>query len=458
MEKDFLFGAATSAYQIEGAAFEDGRGLSIWDHFSQQRNKVVGGDTGNRACNHYHLWQQDVALMKALNLGAYRFSIAWPRVQPDGQGKVNQRGLDFYSRLVDGLLEANITPFITLFHWDLPLALYQLNKGFVHRDTCQRFADYVEIVVGALGDRVKNWITINEPFEHAAFGYLLGSHAPGHHSLGQFLSVMHHQLLAHGMAVERIRALSAKAQVGITLSLTPILPATERKKDVWAASFGNQLLNHITLSPLLKGGYPTELLQRLQWFWPKMQDNDLAVISQPTDFVGVNHYNCEYASHRWYVPFLKSWITGSKPGIDNKQGESEQHTAMGWEVNPNGMRQVLSWLREDYGNPPTYITENGAAYTDVLANGQVHDPLRMQYLKTHIAAVMDCRAKGSDVRGYFAWSLLDNFEWATGYSKRFGLVYVDYPSQHRVIKESGHWYGNFIRSYQQQGGVDNVGT
>lgn len=447
----FLFGASTSAYQIEGAAKEAGKGPSIWDEFTHKKGNILSGDTGDVACDHYHRYAEDISLMQSLNLDAYRFSLSWARIMPEGKGKVNQAGLDFYRRLVDGLLEANITPFVTLFHWDLPLALYRENRGFVHRDTARYFADYVDVVLDALGDRVHNWITINEPFEHAAFGHLLGSHAPGHHRLGHFLKVMHHQLLGHGLAMARIRQRGAHHKAGITVSLTPILPNSPSPKDQWAADFGNQLLNYITLDPLYGKGYPKELQRKLRWFWPQVTEEDLSVIATPTDFIGVNHYNCEYASHKWYIPFLNSWISGSKPGIES-QNESESCTAMGWEVNPKGMETVLGWLQQDYGNPPVYITENGAAYTDSKINGQVSDPLRQQYLARHIDSVAKMKRDGADIRGYFAWSLLDNFEWATGFNRRFGLIHVDYATQQRVIKQSGQWYSEFIAECRQRQG------
>lgn len=451
LANNFIFGAATSAYQIEGAINEDGRGPSIWDDFSCKKGKVVGNDSGETACDHYHRYAEDVQLMSQLNLQAYRFSISWSRILPQGRGQVNQAGVDFYKRLIDKLLAANITPFATLFHWDMPTAIYQLNGGFIHRDTCEYFADYTEVVLNALGDRVKHWITINEPFEHAAFGHLLGSHAPGKHSMKAFLQVMHHQLLGHGAAIERIRSISPDAKAGITLSLTPILPVTESPKDQWAANFGNQLLNKITLDPLYKQQYPAELQQKLAWFWPKIEHNDLTQIAQKTDFVGVNHYNCEYAQHRWYIPFLNSWISGSKPGID-LSNDGKVRTAMGWEIRPQGMADVLCWLREDYGNPAVYITENGSAFDDILEKGKVHDIQRINYFKAYLQEVSKARTLGSDLRGYFAWSLLDNFEWATGFSKRFGLIHVDYTSQQRTIKDSGHWYQQLISQLQAQKG------
>lgn len=450
LPNDFIFGAATSAYQIEGAVDKDGRGPSIWDDFCRQKARIQSGHSGATACDHYHRYREDIDIMAQLGLQAYRFSIAWPRIFPEGRGKINQCGLDFYKRLVDGLLEKNIRPYATLFHWDMPSALYRSHRGFVSRDTCSFFADYVETVVGQLGDRVKDWITLNEPFEHACLGHLVGSHAPGKHSLKQYLQVMHHQLLAHGMAVQRIRQVSPAASVGITLSITPILPNSDTEKDAWAAQFGNQLLNHITLGPLYKQAYPEEMQRRLRWFWPKTEDNDLAVISQPTDFVGINHYNCERASHRWYIPFLNLWISGANNTCGEHEKNGKQYTAMGWQVEPEGMAQALRMLREDYGNPTVLITENGAAFEDSLREGSVDDKKRIAYFEQYLNEVLQARHIGSKIQGYFAWSLLDNFEWATGYTKRFGLVHVDYNSQQRTIKNSGHWYAKLIQQHRQQ--------
>ncbi|WP_045825734.1 GH1 family beta-glucosidase [Teredinibacter turnerae] len=445
LPEDFIFGAATSAFQIEGAVNEDGRGPSIWDEFTAKKGRIRSGHNAVTACDHYHRFETDVDLMKRMRLQAYRFSVAWPRIMPTGTGSVNMAGLDFYSRLTDSLLEAGIEPFATLFHWDMPLSIYQNNGGFISRDTCDYFADYVEVVVKVLGDRIKNWITLNEPFEHACFGHLLGNHAPGHHRMGHFLKAMHHQLLAHGKAVERIRSISDESKVGITLSLTPILPSSDSANDKWAAEFGNQLLNHITLSALYKGRYPEELQQRLRWFWPKIEDGDMALIGTPSDFVGVNHYNCEYASHRWYIPFLKSWISGANAADAEYEQGGKWYTAMGWEVNPWGMYEVLRMLREDYGNPEVYITENGAAFEDTLVNGEVNDSKRIEYFQGYFAEVIHACGIGSKIKGYFAWSLLDNFEWAEGYEKRFGLIHVDYETQKRTLKDSALWYSWLIK-------------
>ncbi|WP_428239642.1 GH1 family beta-glucosidase [Gynuella sp.] len=448
LPKDFIWGAATSALQIEGATGLDGRGRSIWDTFSKRRGKIRAGDHPEQACEHYHRYSQDIRLMRRLNLQAYRLSIAWPRIFPRGRGRINHAGLDYYKRLTDELLNAGIRPFVTLFHWDMPQALYDSHRGFLHRDMAAIFADYVETVVRGLGDRVKDWITLNEPFEHAALGHLTGDHAPGRRSLSGYFTVMHHQLLGHGLALQRIRALAPDARVGITLSQTPIHPASGRQRDQWAAGFANQLINRITLDPLLKGKYPEQVQRRMRWFWPKVTAADLNCIHQPLDFLGINHYSCEFASYRWYIPFLRCWINGAAVAEQEAEIDGRRYTAMGWEVKPEGMAEVLRMLRQEYANPEVIITENGAAFEDQLIDGRVSDPKRIDYLRSYIAEVNRARADGSNVTGYFVWSLMDNFEWAAGYQKRFGLIHVDYPSQRRTIKDSGYWYARLIAEHK----------
>jgi beta-glucosidase len=446
----FKFGAATSAYQIEGAVRDDGRGVSIWDEFCARKGAIRGGENGDRACEHYARYRQDAALMRQLGLQSYRFSIAWPRVIPNGTGPVNHQGLSFYQRLVDELLGAGITPFVTLFHWDMPAALMQRYGGFLDRRVAEDFAEYAEVVVRALGDRVKHWITINEPFEHGFFGYVTGMHAPGLRRPWAYPTVIHHQLLAHGMAVERIRADCPGAQVGIALSLTPIHPAADGDsiKNHTAARTANEFLNFITLDPLLRGRYPEDLRRRLRWFWPRIGPDDMQRIQAPLDFIGINNYQREHARFNRWIPFLQSWITGGGAIAENETvRDGVQYTAMGWEVHPPALHEVLSWLRRDYGNPPVYITENGAAFDDALIDGVVDDPKRVEYIAAHLAEVRRAIAEGADVRGYFVWSLLDNFEWAAGHSKRFGLVHVDYESQTRTVKTSGQWYANQIRAH-----------
>jgi beta-glucosidase len=438
----FTFGAATSAYQVEGATGVDGRGVSIWDE--------IGGANGDRASDHYFRFRQDVALMRKLGLQSYRFSIAWPRVLPNGTGTVKRAGLDFYKRLLDELLAAGITPFVTLFHWDMPAALMRKYGGFLDRRAADDFADYAEIVVRALGDRVKHWITLNDPFEHAFLGYVTAAHAPGRRRPWSYLSVMHHQLLAHGMAVERIRRDSPGALAGIALGLTPVHPATEgnAEKNWTAAVTANELRNFVTLDPLLRGCYPEELCRRLRWFMPSTANDDLKRIQAPLDFIGINNYRREHARCSRWMPFLKSWISeGGHIAESESTREDVQYTSMGWEVHPAALREVLSWLRRGYDNPAVYITENGAACDDSLIDGAVHDSQRIAYIAAHLMEVQQAIGHGSDVRGYFVRSLLDGYEWAEGYSKRFGIVHVDFDSQVRTIKSSGSWYAKQIRDH-----------
>jgi beta-glucosidase len=433
----FVFGAATSAYQIEGAAQEDGRGPSIWDTLVRQRPALARPHSPAVAANHYHLYRDDVALAKALGLQAYRFSIAWPRVLPTGRGALNLRGLDFYRRLVGELLDAGIEPVPTLFHWDLPQPL-QDEGGFMRRGIADDFARYVDVVVQALGGQVKRWITLNEPWEFAFLGHGMGWHAPGHRRPWNFLKLMHHQLLAHAKAVEVIRARAPDAQVGITLSQTPIHPSRPGPADQAAADFGNDFFNRVTLDPLLRGQYPERLWRRFAGLRPRVEADDLARIATPLDFIGVNNYQRERVRAAPWIPLLRAWLQPD-PAIG-----PEGRTAMGWEIYPEGLHEVLTWLRTEYGNPPVIVTENGAAFDDVPAHGAVHDPRRIDYLRRYLAQVARALAEGCDVRGYFAWSLLDNFEWQEGFTKRFGLIHVDYATQTRTVKDSGWWYRDFI--------------
>jgi beta-glucosidase len=434
----FVFGAATSAYQIEGAAQADGRGPSIWDALVERRPQLARPHPPAVACDHYNRYREDVALARAMGLQAYRFSISWPRVMPSGREPVNQRGLDFYRRLVDRLLDAGIEPVPTLFHWDLPQPL-QREGGFMRRGLADDFAYYTAAVVRALGDRVKRWITLNEPWEFAFLGHGLGWHAPGQQRPWNFLKIIHHQLLAHATAVEVIRATAPRAAVGITLSQTPIHPARDgHAGDRAAAEFGHAFFNRCTLDPLLKGQYPPQLWQRFRWFRPDLRAGDLLRIAAPLDFIGINNYQRERVRAAPWIPLLRAWL-----GPDARIGP-EGRTAMGWEIYPEGLHEVLNWLRTDYGNPPVIITENGAAFDDRLEHGRVDDPRRIDYLRRYLAQVVRALGEGCNVRGYFVWSLLDNFEWQEGFVKRFGLVHVDYPTQQRTVKASGWWYRDFI--------------
>lgn len=441
----FILGASTAAYQIEGSPDADGKGPSIWDEFAHRAGRIRGGDTGDVACDHYRLYREDVALMRSLGLGAYRFSISWPRIFPEGEGAVNERGLDFYERLVDLLLEGGVEPFPTLFHWDLPLALQRKYGGFADRRTSELLADYSEAVARRLGDRVKRWITVNEPFEFSCFGHALGSHAPGLRSPAAYFRTMHHLLLGQGLALERIKAACPGAQAGPALSITPIHPRGASERDRRAAELANQLLNRITLDPIFKGRYPEPLWSKVRLLRPRVLEGDMATISRKPDFIGINNYQREFAHHAWYVPLLHLDLSGKDIAERAYVEDGVQHTSMGWEVYPDAIYESLMLLKNDYGNPPVYITENGAAFDDEIAgDGHVPDGLRIDYLAAYMARVADAAREGADVRGYFAWSLMDNFEWAAGRSKRFGLVYVDYPSQRRIIKDSGYWYRDMI--------------
>ncbi|MGI9277273.1 MAG: GH1 family beta-glucosidase [Endozoicomonas sp.] len=437
---DFLMGAATAAYQIEGAVKEGGRGPSIWDTFSHTPGKIDNGHNADVACDHYHRYQEDVQIMKGMSLDAYRFSMSWSRILPEGRGRINREGLAFYDRLVDSLLEAGITPYVTLFHWDTPEALYQEFGGFIGRETCHHFADYAKVLVNHFGDRVKNWITVNEPWEHATFGHLFGNHAPGKRNPWSFWKAMHHILLGHGMASQAIRAEDSQAKVGPTLSYTPMHTRGTRPIDLEATSTANAFMNGIVFDPVFKGCYPEVLWKRFSLFRPKVQQGDFDIIQTPNDFVGLNYYSREFVKGNRFIPGLKGTFVTRTPEAD-----PYKFTAMDWEIYPEGFTELLTMMREDYGNPAVYITENGVAYFDEVRDGQVDDKPRISYLKNHIETVLKAREQGSDVRGYFAWSLLDNFEWAKGFSTRFGLVHVDYDSGTRTVKNSGHWLGEQIR-------------
>jgi beta-glucosidase len=431
---DFIWGAATASYQIEGAVDEDGRGPSIWDTFSHTPGKTKNGDTGDVADDHYHRWRDDIALMKDLGLDAYRFSLAWPRIIPAGRGAVNPAGLDFYERLVDGLLEAGIQPFATLYHWDLPQPLQDAG-GWANRDTAYAFADYAEVVTRRLGDRVRAWITHNEPWVVAFVGNLFGEHAPGLKDLPTAIRVTHHLLLSHGLAVPRIRAASPGAQVGITLSLSPAEPASDSAEDAAAAARANAFSNGIFLDPLVHGTYPRDLLAFLTEDSLPVEAGDMELIKVPNDFLGVNYYQRGVVSHAPGAGLLES----------ERQRPEGEYTTMDWEVYPEGLRVLLEGLHRDYGFPAYYVTENGAAFVDVVeAGGRVHDARRTAYLVGHFSAAAAAIQHGVPLRGYFVWSLLDNFEWGHGYSQRFGLVYVDYATQQRVLKDSARWYRQFL--------------
>jgi beta-glucosidase len=450
---DFLWGAATSAYQIEGATHEDGRGPSVWDDFAAAPGRTHQGETGDITIDHYHRMEQDVALMADLGLNAYRFSIAWPRILPGGTGEINPAGLAFYDRLVDCLLAKGITPVATLYHWDLPLALYE-RGGWQNRDTAYAFADYAEIVARHIGDRVRWWVTQNEPWCSAYLGYVEGLHAPGIRGDAQAaVNVGHHLLLAHGLAVPRIRAAAApNARVGIALNLFPIFAGDARGETLRAVERANRFHNRWFLDPIYRAEYTPGLFEDLDVAPPPIQAGDFETISTPTDFLGVNYYN------RWIVRAKQQTDEASEAnGVDGASGgvpasieyitapPGATITTMGWEVFPHGLALALEDVTRNYHPSAILITENGAAFDDTWnGDGLVSDPLRVAYLREHLDAVSEALAHGAPVAGYFVWSLFDNFEWDRGYSMRFGVVYVDYATQRRIVKDSGRWYAGFI--------------
>ena len=440
--KDFLWGAATASYQIEGAWNEDGKGESIWDRFVRQPGAIKNSDTGEEACDHFHRFQEDVGLMRSLGLKAYRFSVSWPRVLPQGFGQVNSQGLDFYSRLVDSLLAANITPLLTLYHWDLPQAL-QDQAGWANREIAKWFGDYAAVVARRLGDRVKLWTTMNEPGIFSTLGYLLGQHAPGIKDPLQYFAASHHINLAHGRGVMAIRAEAKAAKIGTVLQLPPIQPSTNSEQDQKAARMIDGLMNRWYAEPVLIGSYPQDLLDLLKTLMP-IQEGDLKQIHQPLDFAGLNVYTRVFARHDPSVPLLEATVDW-KPQVPGAE-----YTAMGWEVYPQAISAALLRFKNEWGAPVVYITENGAAYDDQVKNGEVRDLSRIDYFQKYLAEVRRAMDQGVKVKGYFVWTLLDNFEWAEGFSKRFGLVHVDYASQTRTLKQSAHWYRQLIAS----GGYD----
>ena len=440
--KDFLWGTATASYQIEGAWNESGKGESIWDRFAHTPGNVKNGDTGDIACDHYHRWLEDVELMKSLNLQAYRFSISWPRILPNGRGQINQAGLDFYSRLVDGLLAAGITPFITLYHWDLPQVL-QDEGGWPARTTAEAFVEYTDVVSRNLGDRVQHWITHNEPWVAAFVGYQVGRHAPGLKDWTAAIRASHHLLLSHGWAVPVIRRNSLDAEVGITLNLSPTESADSSVGSYQAARYFDGYLNRWFLDPLHGRHYPADMVASYTelGYLPDgldfVQLGDLEAIITRTDFLGVNYYTRTVVGE---VPDTVDPLRTLRGG----PVEAER-TDFGWEVCPDGLYNILNRLHFDYQPPKLYITENGASYgVGPDENGRVKDERRVSFLERHFSAAHRAVEHGVPLAGYFVWSFLDNFEWAEGYSQRFGLVWVDYDTQQRIPKDSARWYKNVI--------------
>ena len=435
--RGFVWGSATAAYQVEGAWAEDGKGESIWDRFSHTPGNIENGDTGDVACDHYHRWRADVGLMKELGLKAYRLSIAWPRILPSGRGPINQAGIDFYSRLVDALLEAGIDPYVTLYHWDLPQSLED-EGGWPKRMIVDAFVEYAGSVSRALGDRVRNWITLNEPFVSAFIGYHEGRHAPGRRNLPEALAASHHLMLSHGMAVPVIRENSPDGRVGITLNLSPQVAASQSTADHDQAVWQDGYVNRWFLDPLAGRGYPQDMVAGFGDAMAFAHPGDAERIAAPIDFLGVNYYSRGIA---------RSTRVSEEENAPHTVLPSAEQTDMGWEVYPEGLYDLLERLHVDYAFPAIHITENGAAFPDQVGpDGKVDDPARLGYIRRHLEMVLKSIERGIPVEGYFVWSLFDNFEWAFGYSKRFGIVYVEYQTQKRIPKASAYWYQNVIAS------------
>lgn len=432
----FLWGAATSAFQIEGALDEDGRGPSIWDTFTNQPGKIYKGQNAREAAGHYHRWAEDLELMRQLGLGAYRFSTAWPRIQPGGSGPANQAGLDFYDRLVDGLLERGIQPFLTLFHWDLPQALQDAG-GWTNPRTAEHFAEYARLVANCLGDRVRHWITLNEPISVTVQGHLFGEHAPGLQDPFAALQSAVNQLRAHGLAVQALRSeLPAGARVGITLNFNPVHPASASEEDRTAAHRIDTFANRLFVEPLYTGRLPADLLDMLGPLAAAIQPQDVEPAAAPLDFLGVNYYSRLVVRHQPDIPFVEA-----QQVFPNGNEYSQM-----WEIYPQGLYDLLTWLHDAYRPACIYITENGVPVPDGIdRDGRIRDYRRIRYLRDHLLQVHRALEAGVPVNGYFVWSLLDNFEWAFGYQMRFGLIYVDFDTLERSIKESGRWYSEVIR-------------
>lgn len=439
---DFVWGVATSAFQIEGAATEDGRGASIWDSFCRVPGVIADASNGDLACDHYHRWREDLDLIASLGVDAYRFSVSWPRVRPGGSGAWNEKGMAFYDRLVDGLLARGIKPYLTLNHWDLPDEL-QAHGGWAHRDTVHRFVEYAQGLASRLGDRVVAITTHNEPWVMAVLGHETGIFAPGVKNRATAAQAAHHLLLSHGLALQALRAQGCKSRLGIVLNLSPVQPATDNESDRAAARLEDGKLLRWYMDPLFKSAYPADVVQHLGADAPQVQPGDMAVIKAPMDFLGVNYYS------RAVVSAAGPWDakTSGRPITD-----------MGWEVYPEGLTELLLRLHRDYAVPPLYVTENGGAFKDVFEGGRVDDRDRTEYIAAHIAAVGEALRQGVPMAGYMVWSLLDNFEWASGYAKRFGIVHVDYQTQRRTPKDSALWYREFLQSQQVLRGATSAGA
>jgi len=433
---DFVWGVATSAFQIEGAPAADGKGPSIWDMFCKRPGAIADASNGDIACDHYHRWAQDLDMIADLGVDVYRFSIAWPRVRPTGAGAWNEKGIAFYDRMVDGLLERGLKPYLTLNHWDLPEAL-QAQGGWADRDTVYRFVEYAEGINARLGDRVVSIATHNEPWVVAVLGHETGIFAPGIKNRRTAAQVSHHLLLSHGMALQALRAQGCKASLGIVLNLSPLHPATNSDADIAKTRLEDGKGLRWYMDPLFKGTYPQDVIEHLGDDAPTVVDGDMQTIATPMDYLGVNYYS-------------RSVVSADKPWDVHQSGLAV--TDMNWEIYPEGLTELLVRLHHDYPVPPIFITENGGAFNDTLQDGRVYDSQRTSYLNRHIAAVAEAMRQGVRMGGYMVWSLMDNFEWASGYEKRFGIVHVDYKTQVRTLKDSARWYRNFLQQQKANRG------
>jgi beta-glucosidase len=430
---NFIWGVATSSFQIEGATHEGGRGPSIWDTFCQVPGKVANGDTGDVACDHYHRYNEDLDLMKWMGVDAYRFSVAWPRVLPHGTGAINKAGLDFYDRIVDGALERGIQPWLTMYHWDLPQAL-QDRGGWNNREIVSWFEEYADVLTSRLGDRVKHWLTLNEPLCSAWLGHLYGDMAPGIQDLQTALNASHHLLMAHGIASQITRSNVRDAKVGIVINVTPAVPATDSDNDQRAATLADGFDNRWFLNPVFGRPYPADVIEALGKS-PEIAAGDMTLMNQTMDFLGVNFY---------FRQTISSNPQGSPLPIKNIRRDNVKRTAMDWEVHAPAFEEILTRIHRDYKPREMYITENGSAWNDIMVAGEIDDQERISYLQSHLEAMFAAEKLGAPIRGYFAWSFMDNFEWAYGYDKRFGFVYVDYNSQKRTPKKSAHFYRDLL--------------
>lgn len=435
-DKDFLWGVATASYQIEGAYDQDGRIPSIWDTFSKTPGNTYMGHNGDEACDHYNKFKEDIALLKKLGIKAYRFSISWPRIFKDGKYKLNEKGLKFYKDLVEELKKNDIKPIATLYHWDLPQIL-QDEGGWSNPEIIKYFVHYASVMFNALGNDVEQWITFNETSVFLYLGYLYGIHAPGIKNLDLTLKAIHNVHLAHGETVKLFKNSNYKNQIGITLNLSPNYPYSVEEKDIIAAKTNDAFWNRMFLDPILKGSYPEEILNNPFGNTLKeiIKDDDMEIISHPIDFLGINYYSRSVIKHDENETFKYKSIP--------QDGEK---TSMGWEVYPDGLRVLLNYIKENYGNIPLYITENGAAYEDKLENGKIHDIDRINYLKRHFISAKKAIDEGVNLKGYYVWSFMDNYEWAEGYVKRFGLTYIDYETKQRILKDSAKWYSQVIKN------------